>query len=197
MINPLYLDRTDTCIIIGNGPSVLNYDLGDQINKFNQVIRFNEYKISGFEKHVGTKTTIWSTFGRGILPKDKNQRPSKILFLGPRVSSIYTEINGWMTPPNIWQIPKSFITSLKDRVRRDTQNTSYSVTSGLTVICWMLESIYDNIHIHGFDHFQKDKSKLHHYWHQTSHGKPKQYNSEWEKNIVNNFVSNKKIYFIT
>jgi hypothetical protein len=46
-------------IIVGNGSSLLDNTNGDIINSFDNVVRFNAYTIESFEKHVGTKTTIW------------------------------------------------------------------------------------------------------------------------------------------
>jgi len=46
-------------LLIGNGPSVLNRKLGEEIDKFPLVCRFNAYRIKDFENHVGTKTDIW------------------------------------------------------------------------------------------------------------------------------------------
>ena len=46
-------------IVVGSAPSVLDEKLGDKIDKFDVVIRFNAYEIEGFEEHVGTKQTIW------------------------------------------------------------------------------------------------------------------------------------------
>lgn len=54
------IDEKPRAIIIGNSPSVLNYEYGEYIDSFDIVIRCNWYKIKNFEKHVGTKTSIWS-----------------------------------------------------------------------------------------------------------------------------------------
>tara|TARA_B100000902_G_scaffold142558_1_gene140169 strand:+ start:9850 stop:10515 length:666 start_codon:yes stop_codon:yes gene_type:complete len=47
-------------IVVGNSPSVLQYAYGDLIDKFDMVIRCNWYKIKGFERHVGTKISVWA-----------------------------------------------------------------------------------------------------------------------------------------
>lgn len=48
-------------IVIGNSPSVLEYEYGKFIDEyFDVVIRCNWYRIEGFEKYVGTKTDVWS-----------------------------------------------------------------------------------------------------------------------------------------
>ena len=46
-------------VVIGNGSSVLNHELGTLIDSFQNVARFNEYQIDGYEEFVGTKTTFW------------------------------------------------------------------------------------------------------------------------------------------
>ena len=46
-------------IVIGNSPDVKKYELGDIIENFPIVIRINDWKTKGFEKHIGSKTDIW------------------------------------------------------------------------------------------------------------------------------------------
>lgn len=48
-------------LIIGNGPSILEKEYGEEIDKFDIVIRLNDYKIKGYEKNVGEKTDLWFT----------------------------------------------------------------------------------------------------------------------------------------
>jgi len=48
-------------IIVGNGSSLLDKENGSKIDSFDIVVRFNGFKINGFEKHTGTKTNIWYT----------------------------------------------------------------------------------------------------------------------------------------
>ena len=48
-------------VIVGNGTSILDKANGDKIDNFDTVLRFNGFKIKGFEKNTGTKTNIWFT----------------------------------------------------------------------------------------------------------------------------------------
>ena len=48
-------------VLIGNGPSAVKEKLGSVIDTFETVVRFNTYRIDGFEDYVGTKTDIWVT----------------------------------------------------------------------------------------------------------------------------------------
>jgi hypothetical protein len=47
-------------VVVGNGPSVLKRNLEKTIDSCDIVIRLNSFKTKGFEKHVGSKTTIWA-----------------------------------------------------------------------------------------------------------------------------------------
>jgi glycosyltransferase involved in cell wall biosynthesis len=43
-------------IIVGNSPMITKYAYGETIDNFDVVIRVNNFAITGYEKHVGTKT---------------------------------------------------------------------------------------------------------------------------------------------
>ena len=45
-------------IIVGNGGCLLNSENGHAIDDFDVVIRFNDFRISGYEKYAGTKVDI-------------------------------------------------------------------------------------------------------------------------------------------
>lgn len=46
---------TGSIVLVGNGNIS---DMGKEIDAFDHVVRFNEFKIDGYEEHVGTKTTV-------------------------------------------------------------------------------------------------------------------------------------------
>lgn len=50
-------------ILVGNGTSVLDKKLGNFIDSFDFVVRFNDFKIIGFEEYVGKRTDCWFTCG--------------------------------------------------------------------------------------------------------------------------------------
>eukprot|EP00899_Mesostigma_viride_P018741 jgi/Mesvir1/26869/Mv20611-RA.1 len=52
-------DATFEAVIIGNGRSLVNSNLGSTIDKYKEVVRFNFFTTAGYESHIGTKTTIW------------------------------------------------------------------------------------------------------------------------------------------
>ncbi|KAL2650980.1 hypothetical protein R1flu_019108 [Riccia fluitans] len=50
--------RYRSCAVVGNSGILLNSSYGDQIDSHEMVIRLNNAKVFGFEKHVGTKTGL-------------------------------------------------------------------------------------------------------------------------------------------
>lgn len=67
----ILLSLKGSIAIVGNG-AICNK--GKQIDSFDQIIRFNTYVIEGYEEHVGTKTTVWCTWGNPKKPL-KDVRP--------------------------------------------------------------------------------------------------------------------------
>ena len=188
--NPLDLDPNKSCILVGNGPSVMFEKLGHVIDSFDEVLRFNQCSINGFEEYTGTKTTVWSTFGRGMLPIDQENRPQKV---------IYTHGENGMPayiPEKLWRIPLSYYNELRSTIQKETKKEDPSVllpSSGVLIIKWLLEHVYDELTIIGFDSFSKDKSGKHHYWVDRSFKKPKEHDDEWERNYIEGLMSSGKI----
>jgi len=192
--NPLDLKRSDKCILVGNGPSVMYNKLGYKIDQFDEVLRFNECKIKGFEEYTGTKTTIWSTFGRGVLPKDEDVRPNKIIFThGEYGKPAYDS-------EKIWRIPLTYYNDFRSKIQSESKKPNTSVllpSSGVLIIKWLLDNSYDNLHIIGFDSFNKNISGKHHYWNEQKFTKPKEHDDEWETNFIQNLINDKKIFVLS
>jgi hypothetical protein len=188
--NPLELDITKSCILVGNGPSVMYEKLGYIIDSFDEVLRFNQCAIKGFEEYTGYKTTIWSTFGRGMLPIDEDLRPNKVIYThGEMGQPAYA-------PEKLWRIPLSYYNELRSIIQKETKKEHPSVllpSSGVLMIKWLLDNVYDELTIIGFDNFSKDKSGKHHYWVDRSFKKPKEHDDEWESNYIENLILNGKI----
>ena len=47
-----------TVVIVCNGESVLQNENGDRIDNFDRVVRIGKYKVTGYEKYVGTREDI-------------------------------------------------------------------------------------------------------------------------------------------
>ncbi len=183
-------------ILVGNGPSALRGSQGKLIDAHDEVVRFNTYHIKGFERHVGRKTTLWSTFGRGTLPFDPQERPRRVLYIhGDKGGPSYQ-------PEVVYRIPRPFFNALRQRVRVASKLPPEAVqriipSSGLLVALWLLDSVgVKHVKLTGFDHFCKERSKQHHYWMPTAFGKPKEHDGEAEKLILSACVASGRVSYL-
>jgi hypothetical protein len=179
------IKKNETCILVGNGPSVNNSNLGKVIDSFDHVIRFNEFKIKGFEKHCGEKTTLWSTYGRNKLPSDEDVRPKDIIFIHGHTGD----------PPymadNLWRIPLAFYWSLVP------DHKKILPSSGFLVASWLFSQGVDCLHLIGFDHFSKcSGNKQHHYWLEKEFSTPKEHDSKNEAEVFFNWQKNGKVFYL-
>uniref|UniRef100_A0A8C1XJS4 Lactosylceramide alpha-2,3-sialyltransferase n=1 Tax=Cyprinus carpio TaxID=7962 RepID=A0A8C1XJS4_CYPCA len=77
------LDRLSCkkCIIIGNGGILFNKSLGSQIDQYDVVVRLNEAPVAGFEKDVGSKTTMRITYPEGAIQRPERYEKSSLFVL--------------------------------------------------------------------------------------------------------------------
>lgn len=189
---------SDKVVMVGNGPSAIFKELGKTIDSFDQVIRFNWYAIKGFEQFVGTKTTLWSTFGRGSRPKDDNEIPPFAVYIHgdkPRMLGVPV--------PFCYTIPLAFYYDVRDRVKLKSKipaadrKKDLLPSSGLVVLLWLLEICGINqIHLVGFDHFSKERSSGHHYWVNSAFKKPPEHDGDAECEIFEELQQTQKVIYL-
>ncbi|XP_040896511.1 ST3 beta-galactoside alpha-2,3-sialyltransferase 3a [Toxotes jaculatrix] len=75
------LDSCKTCIIVGNGGILTNKSLGQKIDQYDVVVRLNEAPVKGFEKDVGSKTTMRITYPEGAIQKTERYEPHSLFVL--------------------------------------------------------------------------------------------------------------------
>ncbi|KAG9277835.1 CMP-N-acetylneuraminate-beta-1,4-galactoside alpha-2,3-sialyltransferase isoform X1 [Astyanax mexicanus] len=69
------------CIIVGNGGILSNKSLGSKIDEYDVVVRLNEAPVSGFEKDVGSKTTMRITYPEGAIQKIERYEKSSLFVI--------------------------------------------------------------------------------------------------------------------
>lgn len=55
----VFTKKQPKIVIVGNGPSLIGSSLGEKIDEFDIVVRLNRFRTKGFEKDIGTRTSIW------------------------------------------------------------------------------------------------------------------------------------------
>ncbi len=71
-------------LIIGNGPSAARHAMGKEIDKFDQIIRINNFVTEHMESRVGSRTDIWVNGANQGLKK-RMDIPENILVMIPPV----------------------------------------------------------------------------------------------------------------
>lgn len=195
-IPPWHIDIDAKVILVGNGPSVLVGEKGGVIDSFDEVVRFNRFCLQGFEKHVGTRTTIWSTFGHGYVPGDAGQEPKRILFVygdrgGPAVRA-----------EELVRIPRDYYNATKTRMlalskRRGEQLAATGMSSGFLVAIYMLDVLrIQKLTLAGFDHFRKEISGQHHYYNPKSYSRPPELDGDAEALVLADYVSAGRVTYL-
>ena len=182
-------------VLVGNGPSA-KYDLlGEEIDKFDEVYRFNCFQLTGYEKYLGTKTTTWvinqsgqdtlkniEKINKGLLPMPLFNE----LLLAPNYGNLnrynhnykkYSDNEITIDMLKQWPYVKHFDKPIKMLPRQSFKNaiiqsniTRRHATTGLMAIQYLLDSGHEKIYIHGFDIALSSNPQAKHYYKDEYYG---------------------------
>jgi len=170
------LNIDNNMVICGSSNSMLNNKSGNQIDNFENIIRFNRAPTESYEEYVGSKTTIrvlnnhvslnvklktneFSNSPQSFIPSIKD---SKILIIGPGVNlhSVHKTLD---SSNDIYLFDYSKISKLKSNLKIDKLNKQMSV--GFCFICLSIISGLKPT-IYGFDYNNENRT---HYWEKRIH----------------------------
>ena len=148
----------DKILIIANGPSLLQYKFGNQIDKFKNIARINNYKIDGFNEYIGKKTSIWFNGGNQNL-SIPNIMPEKIIVFVPYdlQNKNLKKIQLRTSQRLKLNQEKYNLISKDDMLKFENISNIQRPTTGLNSILWSISN-YKKVIIHGFDFFQGSKN---------------------------------------
>lgn len=147
------------CILIGNGSSVLDKRLGTKIDSYDRIVRFNRFKIHGFENFVGTKTTDWynTQFIENESFRFKNSYESFVFHSWAWGKFCERKESCW----NFVQAKEKRTVSEETLVEmREQLNGNYLWFSTGAIAAWEMLKIFDSVHLFGFDWWDRE---VHHY----------------------------------
>ncbi len=138
-------------LLIGNGPSALAKDLGSEIDAFDgKVVRFNDFRIEGYEDKLGKRTDIWiTTSAYGPHLRNNFHDVHVMTWATDRECKSHLDVKKWY--PNT----EKYSAKLIDKTR-EIMGFSAPSTGAVAVQFYEGHEIY----IYGFDFF---KQKIHHY----------------------------------
>lgn len=172
--------KEDFCVV-GNAPSELGKGSGGAIDACEQVFRFNNYRINGFEEDYGTKTTHWvTTYARDITPRPANNIVCPL-------------------PLNIDKHRKRYNFTHPDYLKDNFDNTNFipveifeelksiipNPSTGIALLYWIRTELghLDPDRVYGFSFF--DKSQAHHYFDKN---KACNHNGDIEKQLFHEMI---------
>lgn len=192
----------DKVCVIGNGPNVMDNKLGEEINSFNEVVRFNRSPIKGYEEFIGNKTTY--RFINRVVAFNSREDPNEDLSIVPSfrnmtiildndLKQVFKNNNGVFDKSCNFSFinRKQELKEMLGNYLPDIDIKERKPTGGLAIISYFLNKGYD-VTIHGFGlsdnrnlkvipHFYEDKNV------KTTHD----YN--YEVDIIENLIYNKVI----
>lgn len=170
-------------IIVGNGSSLLSRKNGSLIDSFDVIVRFNSYKIKGYEEYVGKKTNIWFTVNLAHIAEiNSYDRVIEHCWeWNPEKDKNFQKLNAIRACE---KTSRDFV-----RTKIDCKNPS----TGLIAIYMFLEDERYNkpMYITGFDWW---KTKKHHYGDNERRGTL--HNPKEEYKIIVNLLNKGKVKFL-
>lgn len=163
------MNKKTKVVIVGNSNNVTNYKFGPIIDKFDIVVRFNEFKINGFEEYVGTKTD-YVAITPVIINSIKNLKGYTILTTSAYTNFISKDID-------ISKYNLEFYTHTDMGMYPEQPKPGTIPSTGFHIINHFNSSEYD-LYIHGIGDGDA------HYWNNL-HEMWEGHDLCWEKNIIN------------
>ena len=189
----------DTILIIANGPSTLKYEYGNENNLFKNVARINNYKTNGFEKYIGSKTTIWFNGANKKLKPRPDFKDKIVVFVPYEILKAKEDDVIQRTPKRLKINPEQYTLISKQQMKHyEIISSIKRPTTGFNSILWALDN-YKKVVIHGFDFFLDGKE---HYYDsflikKISNfkivGKAKKHDNIGEKEFVKSLINKNKI----
>uniref|UniRef100_UPI00398EAD26 CMP-N-acetylneuraminate-beta-galactosamide- alpha-2,3-sialyltransferase 4 n=1 Tax=Pristiophorus japonicus TaxID=55135 RepID=UPI00398EAD26 len=183
------------CAIIGNGYTLRNSSLGETINKYDIIIRINDAPVRGYEKDVGSKTTLRFFYpeSAAVEPDIENNPGTLLVFLPFKQvdaqwlrEMLYNERRFrkgfWRPPPLIWEANPSNIRILNPyyihqaatkllniplKVPPKSKQKPVHPTTGFLAITVAL-NYCDEVHIAGFGYPHSQQNAPIHYYGKTT-----------------------------
>lgn len=138
-------------LIIGNGPSAANHEMGKAIDKFDQIIRINNFVTKHMESQVGSRTDIWVNGANQGLKK-RSDIPEKILVMIPPVvlnrkgDAIYSRVEKRLGTKNYSLLPLEIMAEMESSCGLDRPTTGF-----FAIYFFYLLGL--DVTLHGFDFF--------------------------------------------
>jgi len=167
---------SNSVLLVGNGPSVLNHELGDLIDSFGTVCRCNNYVIKKYEQYVGTKTDVFFRRPCNNVTDHGVKYEKIVLCVTHRINTAKALQRSALSMKNrlkkdhkIEIYSGSPVEQLSKDMKLDFKTESASV--GIIAIDYLLKQMsVAPLYIYGFDHLKPNGDKGLHYFPRKASG---------------------------
>jgi tetratricopeptide (TPR) repeat protein len=152
-------------VVIGNGPSAVHHPLGAVIDRFERVVRLNDYRTKGYELFVGDKTTTWAVSDQIGMDRKRYEAVTEVRVVCPTVKR------------DAWGRTKSPYEGLEkcqvvgEAIERTIMETGAGAgvpasgkwpSTGLSVLYHLVQEC-EKCYVVGFDAFEGQGGSLHYF----------------------------------
>ncbi len=197
------LKLKDSVIIVGSSGNLCNTNMGEEIDSYSEIIRFNRAPTETFEESVGSKTTLRITnnhvfdniniksHGYTNQPHNfiKNLRNNKILYIGPDIGPWNRKHKNSHSSNELFLFRYDTVNEIKKRLLIDF---SGQLTVGAITIALCVLSDIRPVLV-GFD---LAPGKRTHYWEQRPPKASKVHNTTAEQTWLKHLEKENKIYIL-
>lgn len=177
-------------VLIGNGPSATSLDVGDLIDSFRAVVRFNDFVIDGWERQLGRKTTHWAA--NDLMSPDKHQDLSAIVAV-PERNRRRLKASDWHARPKPTNIvPPAIERGLTAKFGRPGENGRRWASTGVLVVAYLI-GVHGAVALHGFDCFL---GSGHHYF-AGSKADARVHVGSWEESVFKFWLRSNKAVLLS
>lgn len=169
-------DKTIKVLVLGNAPTLLDRELGKDIDRFDTVIRVNNFRVAGYEKYVGTKTD-YAIISPACMESDELRAldPSKVFVSGSNLRDDYERISmrlmdekrGCKVLPPQENVLKSsiYVDGLRLEMGFDLAKDQWPST-GIIAVQWARDrnGKAAKVFVHGFDFYSDNRVTLSRYF---------------------------------
>ncbi len=155
-------------ILIGNGPSVLKNKLGQEIDQFDIVVRFNNFETLSYEEYVGNKCDFLCRRACDDVKWHLKETFKQVYVFVPNCKWLQ-----WMSPvveqvKQFYQekcvvVDTDYTTKTARKLNQFDPQTKWPSIGVLTIDYFL--QYFNEITIHGFDHLRKESDgQIKHYY---------------------------------
>ncbi|QFI65802.1 glycosyltransferase family 29 protein [Sinorhizobium alkalisoli] len=167
-------------VVLGNAPSVLERELGQKIDGFDVVIRVNNFRIKGFEKHIGSKTD-YALISPACMPSEElsSLPASKVFVCGANMRDDYEKIKARLLdkdrgckvlpPPENVLKSSIYVDALRLDMDFDLAENQWPST-GIVAVQWArdMHGKAATVYVHGFQFYADNRVTLSRYFDVTT-----------------------------